>query len=159
MGNDRPLWLGFVCWVLIVSGTYGLYTTMKELGTKEFVDSMADFPYSANVAVGIVFVTLAVMIISGICMYERQGWARWFYVLALPVYLFQRFLAITAPPPLPSGNEQDPLYQQTHLQPLQNHTKEEAILALFVMFYLFSLWILFMLRARRYFHPPIYVDE
>jgi hypothetical protein len=161
MGNDRPKWLGLVCWVLIISGTYGLYTTMKVLGTKDFLDSLSIFPYPAGVAEAILLGTLVIMIVSGICMYERQGWARWFYVLVLPVFLFQRFLAITAPPPMPVGNgdAQDPLYQQAHLQPLPSHTKEELILALFATCYLGSLWILFMLRTRRYFHPPMYVDE
>src|SRR5579875_631767 len=100
MGNERPLWLGLLCWVLIITGMYGLYSTMKVLGTKAFLDSMDIFPYPASAAIAIVFLTLVVMIVSGICMYERQGWARWFYIFMLSVYFSQRFLALTAPPPL-----------------------------------------------------------
>jgi hypothetical protein len=161
MGDDRPLWLGFVCWVLIISGTYGLYTTMKVLGTKAFVDSMSNFPYPAGLAEGIVFVTLVGMIVSGICMYERQGWARWIYILVMPVFFFQRFLAVTAPPPLATdqSDAQDPLYLQTHLREAPAHTKEQLILAGLVVLYLLSLWVLFAFRTRRYFHPPMYVDE
>ncbi len=161
MGDDRPLWLGFVCWVLIVTGTYGLYTTMKVLGTNAFVDSMSNFPYPAWAAEAAVFVTLVSMIFSGICMYERQGWARWIYILVMPVFFFQRFLAVTAPPPLPTGQSdaQDPLYLQTHLPDAPVHTKEQIILVALVVLYLLSIWVLFTFRARRYFHPPMYVDE
>jgi hypothetical protein len=28
-----------------------------------------------------------------------------------------------------------------------------------VLFYFFSIFILFMRRTRRYYHPPLYVDE
>lgn len=161
MGNDRPLWLGFVCWVLIITGTYGLYSTMKVFGTKAFLDSMSDFPYPAVAAQIVLFGTLVLMIASGICMYERQGWARWFYIFTMPVFFTQRFLQITPPPALPAnaGDAQDPLFVQIHLQTAPVSTKEEVLLALYVLLYGLSLWVLFTFRARRYFHPPMYVDE
>ncbi len=159
MGNERPLWLGIVCWVLIITGTYGLYSMMKVLGTKAFLDSMDIFPYPAHAAIAIIFVTLVVMIVSGICMYERQGWARWFYIFMVPVYFSQRFFAMTAPPPLDNDAAQNEFYTPIYVQQANDHTREGMILSLLVILYLLSLWILFTNRARRYFHPPMYVDE
>lgn len=162
MGSDRPFLVGLICWTLILAGMRGIYNTMKLLGTDEFRQSMSIFPYSATVAETIVFGTLVVMVACGICMYERQGWARWIYLLAMPVFFVQRFLAITAPLTLPAdqAEPQDPLAAiQAHLQAPPNQTKEELMLAAFFLLYAISLWILFSLSARRFFHPPMYVDE
>jgi hypothetical protein len=162
MGSDRPFWVGLVCWTLIIAGMRGVYNTMKVLGTDEFRKSMSLFPYSATVAETIVFATLVVMVVGGICMYERQGWARWVYLLAMPVYFVQRFLAIIAPMTLPAdqGEPQDPLTAiQSHLAAPPSQTKEELMLAALFVLYAISLWLLFSLSARRFFHPPMYVDE
>jgi hypothetical protein len=135
---------------------------MKALGTDEFRQSMSIFPYSATVAETIVFGTLVVMVVGGICMYERQGWARWVYLLVMPVFFIQRFLAITAPQTLPADQAapQDPLAAvQVHMQVPPSQTKEELILAALVVFYVISIWLLFTLSSRRFFHPPMYVDE
>jgi len=162
MESERPFLVGLVCWALIIAGMRGVYSTMKVLGTDAFRQSLSVLPYPVTVAQTILFVALVAMVVSGICMYERQGWARWIYLVALPPFFLQRFLIITTLQTLPDdqAEPQDPLAAiQAHLQTPPNQTKEELILAALVVLYLISLWILFTLTSRRFFHPPMYVDE
>jgi len=160
MGPDRPFLVGLVCWSLILAGMRGIYNTMKIMNTDGFRQSLSIFPYSATVAETIVFGTLAVMVVCGICMYERQGWARWIYLLTMPVYFVQRYLTIIAPPPVSPVQPQDlGDAAQPLLQAPPSHTKEELMLAGLFALYAISIWILFSPLGRRFFHPPMYVDE
>ena len=99
------------------------------------------------------------MIVCGICMYERQGWARWPYVFIMPAYLFQRFLAFTAPPAVAGADAQDAISLQTQVQAAPVQTREEILITVFAILYVASLFVLFHLRFGGTFHPPLYVDE
>ncbi len=148
MDIQRPFWVGFVCWVLIILFSLALYYELKKMG--DALDTeMGIFPYSVVVAKTILFGTGVTFIISGICMYERQGWARFTYLAASIPYLFQRYIVhaniaekFAKAPPAPG-----------------HHNWDNLAFPLIILFYLFSIFILFLPSSRRYFHPPMYVDE
>ncbi len=140
----------------------GIYTTMKEMGSDAFRQSMAIFPYPPIVAEIVVFGTCVIIIICGIFMYEGQGWARWVYLPVMLPWFLQRFIAVVAPPApaAPAGPNGEPASLLDHAPVVAApHHKDEFILACLVLLYLLSIWVLFSRRARRYFNPPLYVDE
>ena len=138
MRPHRPFLVGLVCWVLIISGSVGVFLTMKQLGTPAFTASFAVYPYSPTMAETILFGSLALFVICGICMYEGQSWARHVYLATLFPFLVQGRLWIPhAQAPGLAGN----LWWGE------------------LVFAILSLIILFLPQARRYFHPPLYIDE
>jgi hypothetical protein len=135
MRPPRPHLLGLVCWVLILANTRGIYTTMKQMGNPVFTSMWHIYPYPAWVAVTILFGTMAICVISAICMYEGQGWARFIYLAVMVPYFVQNALAVSI----------------AH-ESLQ-------ILAGKLLLFVASIVILFLPNVRRFFHPPVYVDE
>jgi hypothetical protein len=150
MGPSRPFLVGLVCWKLIIFGTYIIYSSMKELGNHAFIQSFQLYPYPAWLVEVILFGTAAISVICGIFMYEGQGWARYPYLLAILPNLGQSMLSLTI------------LEHSLNLQiPAQAHKLWVAqhLWDLDVLFCLFSAVVLFLPRARRYFNPPMYIDE
>jgi len=150
MGPLRPRWVGFVCWVLIIAGSYTVYSSMKQLNSAAFYQSMQMYPYPAWAGELILYGAAITAVVCGICMYEGQGWARYPYLIVMIPFLAQTYLDLGI------------LAHSLHLQiPAQARklwlAKHEWDLG--VLFYLFSIFILFMRRTRRYYHPPLYVDE
>jgi hypothetical protein len=149
MPPERSNWIGLVCWGLIIDGMHGLYATMKVLGTDVFKHSMTQFPYPAAAAYAFVFGGYILMVFCGACMYERQGWARYLYLIGVLPLFAQRWMEhhfaqqelLAHPPKVPEPDW------------------EKYLLILQVILYLVSIYILFMYRARRYYNPPLYVDE
>lgn len=138
MRPNRPFLVGLVCWILIIGGTAGGYKAMRLLGSDQFPEMMRIFPYPSVVAEIILFGTLAAMVVCGICMYEGQGWARYVYAALMIPGLLQGFLDAPA----------------TKTPDLSRHIWE-GVLALYIV----SLVLLFLPLTRRFFHPPMYVDE
>ena len=154
MGTDRPYRIGFVSWPLIIGGMLTIYGTMKILGSPAFDQTLSVLPYSLMTAQIILLGSSAVFIVSGMCMYERQGWARYIYLItAIPFYI-QRFLLVKA------IHDAGTIQLKPGLAVVPPHLglADLALIAQAV-FYLFSLWALFSWRSRRYYHPPMYVDE
>jgi hypothetical protein len=150
MGPLRPRIVGFVCWVLIISGSYIVYSSMKQLNNAAFFQNMQMYPYPARVGEVILYGTAIVAVICGILMYEGHGWARYPYLIVMIPFLAQTYfdLGILAH----SLNLHFPA-QARKLWLMKR------LWDLGVLFYLCSILILFMRRTRRYFHPPLYVDE
>jgi hypothetical protein len=138
MYPPRPFLVGLVCWVVIISGASGLYLTMKQLGGKTFTSQLAIYPYPPLVAGIILFGTMVLPVICAICMYEGQGWARYVYLALTVPFFVQGHLAI----PL----AKDPDWAQ------QIWIGELVLVVL-------SAVILFLPKARRFFRPPVYLDE
>jgi hypothetical protein len=150
MGPARPRIVGFVCWVLIITGTYIVYFSMKALGSPAFFKGMEMYPYPASVAELILFGTAVGAVLCGILMYEAQGWARYPYILLMIPFLVQNYfnLSILAHSlNLEIPTQARKLWLMSHLWDLG------------VVFYLCSILILFLPRTRRYYKPPLYVDE
>ena len=111
---------------------------MKQLGSPGLAAKLALYPYPAPLAETILFGTLALFIICGIFIYEGHGWARYLLIASLAAFLLQDFLGI-------------------------DYTKDPSLA--------WKLWLaklmgaavvvipLFLPQARRYFHPPRYIDE
>jgi hypothetical protein len=138
MRPERPNLLGLVCWVLILGNLADIYLKMKKMGDPTFADSLAIYPYSPLIAEIIMFGTMAVSIISAICMYEGQGWARYIYFANMVPYFVQHYLAVSS-----AKNPQIEMYIL------------DGKFALFAA----SAVILYLPKVRRYFHPPRYLDE
>jgi len=138
MRPDRPNLLGFVCWVLIVYDMFDIYKTMKTMGDDSFPLSLQGFPYPPLYAEIILFGTMVIFIICGILMYEGQGWARYIYFANMIPYVMHHYLSAAHD-------------KTAHFRMLALELK--------IVFFLCSIFIVFMPRVRRYFHPPTYVDE
>lgn len=138
MRPNRPFLVGLVCWILIIGGMAGGYKAMRLLGSDGLKAAMQLFPYPAAAAETILFGSFAVMIVCGICIYEGRGWARYVYALLIIPGLVQGFLNAPA----------------TKTPDLSRHICEGALLL-----YVVSLVLLFLPLTRRFFHPPLYVDE
>jgi hypothetical protein len=138
MRPTRPFLVGLVCWALIAGGMFDLYKTMKQLGSPALTTRLAGFPYPASVAETILFGTLAIFIISGICIYEGQGWARYVYLVAMVPFLAQSYLAT---------------FHATYPDWALKIWMGELVLVVA------SVVFLFLPRARRFFHPPLYIDD
>ena len=137
MLRDRPHLVGLVCWVLILCNMYGIFTTMKQMGSPAFATSLEGYPYPPWAAEAILFLTLALPGVFAICMYERVGWARYPYIAVMILYFAHGYLTIHG-----RGSA------------FAMHRLEGK----FLLFAL-SIVILFLPAARRFFHPPTYIDE
>jgi hypothetical protein len=151
MRPDRPFLVGLVCWVLILAGSFGVFSNMRAMTGNGFITLLHSFPYPPLVAGIILFGSFAGWTISGICIYEGQGWARFVYMAVSVVYFVQQFLLVSH---LKSANQ---VLNDPHAQLAINHM-EYLDGAKFFLF-LVSIVFLFLPKARRYFHPPTYVDE
>jgi hypothetical protein len=150
MGPARPRLVGFVCWVLIITGTYIVYSSMKQLGNPAIFQGMQMYPYPAWMGEVILYGTAAGAVICGILMYEAQGWARYPYILLMIPFLVQNYFNLSI------------LEHSLHLDVPTQARKlwlMKRLWDLGVLFYLCSILILFLPRTRRYYKPPLYVDE
>ena len=144
MGPQRPNLVGLICWILIIGGFYGLVQALKSSGSPTFAQSLGAFPYPAPVAIGILFSTRVLMIVTGICMYERQGWARYVYIVLMPIIFLNQYLGMGV-----AKTAEDAHKLMLH----------KAALGGAVLLFLISIVILFLPLTRRHYHPPQYVDE
>jgi hypothetical protein len=138
MRPERPNLLGFVCWVLIIGNMADIYRTMKSMGSPAFDLSLEGFPYPPLYAEIILFGTMAVFIICAILMYEGQGWARYIYFANMILYVFHHHVSAS-------------------LDTTPNHRM--LILEAKIVFFAISIVIVYLPSVRRYFRPPVYVDE
>jgi hypothetical protein len=111
---------------------------MKQMGDAGFATSLEGFPYPALDAEIILFATMVISILCGILLYEGQGWARYLYFANVIPYLGHDYLAAT----------------HVHHSPFPM-----LIVKAKVVFVIFSAVILFLPRVRRFFSPPLYIDE
>ena len=142
MRPHRPFLVGLVCWILILSGAYVGYKQMLQISSAGFQAALEIYPYPAAIAETILFGSLALAVICGILIYEGQAWARYVYLPGAIPFLVQRYLwtdslPVTTP----------------------HHNLHWLIYGAEVAFYLFSAVVFFLPAARRYFHPPLYLDE
>jgi len=138
--------VGLICWILIIGGFGGLALALKATGADTFAHSLEGFPYPPWVAEIFMFGLRALMVIVGILMYERQGWARYLYIVLMPPFFMHQYfvLALTV----------------THTAPeAQKLALHRYALDAGVVLYLVSIVILFLRPVRRYYHPPLYIDE
>jgi len=142
MAPQRPNLVGLVCWVLIIGGFGGLVLGLKSSGGADFHKTLNFFPYPPPVAMGLMFGSRAVLVIIGILLYERHGWARYLFIAFVPVFLLHQFFALAL-------DEEGSLKQLAH----------QAALAAGGLGYLLGILILFLRPARRYYRPPRYIDE
>jgi hypothetical protein len=151
MRPDRPFLVGLVCWALIIAGSLGVFANMRAMTGSGFIDFLHSFPYPPVVAGTILFGSFVTWTVCGICIYEGQGWARFVYPAVSILYFAQQFLLLSH---LKNVNR---ALNDPHVQSAINHMKyiEGAKIFLFLV----SIGLLFLPLARRYFHPPTYVDE
>ena len=81
---------------------------------------------------------------TGICLYERQGWARYVFLVLVPLFFLHQYFGL--------GHAATP----AEAQKLMLH---QMALGGGVVLYGMAIAILFMPAARRHYHPPLYVDE
>jgi hypothetical protein len=151
MRPNRPFLVGLVCWALIIAGSLGVFSNMKGMTGSAFTDLLHSFPYPPVVAGIILFGSFVGWTVSGICIYEGQGWARYAYMGVSLVYFGQQFLLIFQKMNADEGLNDPHLQSAIHHLELVDGAKIAVILI--------SLVILFLPDAQRYFYPPTYVDE
>jgi hypothetical protein len=152
MTVERPFLIGLVCWVLIICGSVTFYVMMKKIAEPDFITFLHSFPYPAAVAGTIVFGTLVGFVVTGICMYEAQGWARYVYIaVAIPFFVQQTLTASYLKSA--AALAKDPALA------MKAASYNELLLEIKFVAFLISLVFLFLPQARRFFHPPMYVDE
>jgi hypothetical protein len=144
MGPQRPHLVGLICWILIIGGFGGLVLALKSTGGPSFAQSMASFPYPPVVAETLLFGLRLLMVATGICLYEGQGWARYVFIGIMPLFFLNQYFGL--------GTAQT----AADAEKLMLH---KLVLAGEVVLYLVSIGILFLPSVRRYYHPPQYVDE
>jgi hypothetical protein len=144
MGPQRPHLIGLICWVLIVGGFGGLVLALKSTGGPSFAQSMAMYPYPPAVAEALLFGLRLLMVGTGICLYEGQGWARYVFIGIMPVFFLNQYFGLGE------------AHSAVEAQKLLLH---KGLLAGEVVLYLIAIGILFLPAARRHYHPPQYVDE
>jgi hypothetical protein len=137
MEPERPFLVGLICWTLIIVNMYELYETMKQLGSPGLTGYLAQFPYPPALAETILFLTMAVLVVCGICMYERIGWPRYVYIAVMIPSLIQNYLAVSH---------------------LKNPALAMHLLEGKFVLYLASIVILFLPAAQYFFNPPKYLD-
>ncbi len=79
--KDRPTSITVVCWVLIVTGGISLVTTTLMIGNPMVKEMMSKSMVPASVQYLLMYVGLAISIVSGIMMLKGQNWARLLYVI------------------------------------------------------------------------------
>jgi len=94
MGVERSHLVGLICWVLILGGLGGLALAMKAIGTPAFAGWLALYPFSPAVTATLAFGLRALLVATGICLYERQGWARYVYIALMPAFFIFQFLGL-----------------------------------------------------------------
>jgi hypothetical protein len=144
MGPERSHLVGLVCWVLILGGFGGLALAMKSSGTPEFTAWLALFPFSQPVTLTLIFVSRALIVATGICLYEGQGWARYVYILLRPAFFYFQYLG---------------LGQATNAAEAHKLVQHQQALEAGVVLWLASLVILFLPSTNRHYNPPMYIDE
>ena len=158
MGPQRPNLVGLICWILIVGGFASLVSMMKSSGGLAAVPGQ-ELPYPLWLGLALQYGPRALMVVAGICLYERQGWARYFYIAVMLVFFVDRLVGllqektrgVTPIAPAQPGTAVAPVVSKLLLH--------EAELGVMVALFILSLVILFMRPAQRYYHPPEYVDE
>jgi hypothetical protein len=117
---------------------------MKSSGTPEFTAWLALFPFSQPVTLTLIFVSRALIVATGICLYEGQGWARYVYILLMPAFFYFQYLG---------------LGQATNAAEAHKLVQHQQALEAGVVLWLASLVILFLPSTNRHYNPPMYIDE
>ena len=93
MGPQRPNLVGLICWILILGGFGSVVSLLKSSGGIAAVPGQ-DLPYPLWLELTLQYGPRALMVIAGICLYERQGWARYFYIVVMLVFLGDRLVGL-----------------------------------------------------------------
>jgi hypothetical protein len=148
MGPQRPNLVGLICWILILGGFAGLALALKATGSDSFAPAMEKYPYPPLVAEILQFVPRALLVITGILLYERQGWARYLFIAVVPLFLVHAHFTV--------AQMNTPAMSSTAAQ---KYAVYKYLLDLGAVLYLASVVYLFLRPIRRYYHPPQYIDE
>lgn len=79
--KNRPTSITIVCWFLIITGGISLITTTLMIGNPMVKEMMSKSMLPASVQYLLMYVGLAVSVVSGIMMLKGQNWARLLYVI------------------------------------------------------------------------------
>ena len=80
MIKNRPFLVSLVCYYLLISGCYLLYTSFGNLKDPAVQDAMekVGLPFAFQVAM--IYVNSIVIIASAMFMMQEANWARWVYL-------------------------------------------------------------------------------
>ena len=77
----RPTSITVIAWFLIVAASINLATSIGNLNNPLVKDLMAKSPLPASAQFALLYLGLAVSLVSGIGMLMGHNWARWLYVI------------------------------------------------------------------------------
>ncbi len=78
--RDRPIYVGLVCWFLILSCTWTLAHGFMKLNSKPVQKEMQSVPLPLPVQVTQYFASMVVPLVTAIFMTEGANWARVVYL-------------------------------------------------------------------------------
>jgi hypothetical protein len=79
--TDRPRSVTVIAWLLIALGGLSLITTTVMIGNPDARALMAKSPISIPVQYAITYVSLLIMLVSGVAMLQRRNWGRYLYAV------------------------------------------------------------------------------
>ncbi|MFH1440926.1 MAG: hypothetical protein ABIH18_02630 [Candidatus Omnitrophota bacterium] len=79
--GERPKSITVIAWILIVAGTISVFTSLSSLNNLMVKEIMSKSPLPVSLQYAMMYIGLAIMVVSGIGMLKGQGWARLLYVV------------------------------------------------------------------------------
>lgn len=79
--NQRPKSVSFICWLLIITGSISLLTSLTSINNPVVLELMAKSPIHIPIQFIMMYGGLAVSIISGFFMLKGANWARLLFVI------------------------------------------------------------------------------
>lgn len=78
--KSRPKSVTVVCWILIVIGILPIFTLQHAMNDPRAAELMSQSPLPLSVQYGMIYLGLAITLISGIAMLKGKNWARMLYI-------------------------------------------------------------------------------
>lgn len=79
--GERPKSVTVIAWVLIVTGVISVFMSLSSLNNPMVKEIMSKSPLPTSMQYAMMYIGLAVTIISGLGMLKGRGWARLLYVV------------------------------------------------------------------------------
>ena len=79
--GERPKSVTVIAWILIVTGAISVFTSLSSLNNPMVKELMSKSPLPISLQYAMMYIGLAVSVISGVGMLKGQNWARFLYVI------------------------------------------------------------------------------
>ena len=77
--KERPKSITIVCWILIVTGVFSLFSSTLHFNDSKVLEIMSKIPLPISIQYILIYAGSAITFLCGIAMLKRQNWARFLY--------------------------------------------------------------------------------